>query len=290
MGLTVTTPSYAGEHAGVYIGAALKAAKSLDGLTILEGVKYKAVVNAASTTGLVAAATCDFTDAGSLTLTERVLTPAELQINTDFCKSTLLTHWQSANLRAGSANNGMDDDFAAFVMEYVGASMADSIEGAVWAGGIFTGFRSQLVADADVVDVTGTTLTAANIIAQMEAVVDAIPAGVYGKSDLNIYMGTAAYRLYVQAMSALGYVTGAIFGDNPINFQGVNIVLCPGMAANEMVAAQQSNLFFGTDLMDDVSLQIMDMNALDGSNNIRLVARFSAGVQYAVGGDIVLYA
>ena len=81
MSLVTSGHSFVGKHAGVYIGAALKAAKSLDNLTLLEGIKYKAVVNGASTTGMIADASCGFTDAGSLTLTERVLTPKRLQRN-----------------------------------------------------------------------------------------------------------------------------------------------------------------------------------------------------------------
>lgn len=297
MSLVTSGHSFVGKHAGVYIGAALKAAKSLDNLTLLEGIKYKAVVNGASTTGMIADASCGFTDAGSLTLTERVLTPKRLQINTDFCRETLLAHWQSADLAAG-ADNFLSEEFAAFTMEYVGSAMADAIEASIWDGndangGQFTGFTTDtvgtMVADATVNDVASVTLDANNIIAQMERVVDAIPAAVYGKSDLNIYAGSATYRLYVQALSALGYATGAIFGDNPINFQGINLVMCPGLPANTMVAAQKSNLFFGTDLLDDVSLKIMDMGAIDGSDNIRLVARFSGAVQHGNGADVVLY-
>ena len=297
MSLVTTGHSFVGKHAGVYIGAALKAAKSLDNITLLEGIKYKAVVNGASTTGMIADASCGFTDAGSLTLTERVLTPKRLQINTDFCRETLLAHWQSNDLAAG-ADNVMSEEFAAFVMEYVGSAMADAIEASIWDGndangGQFTGFTTDtvgtMVADSNVVDVASVTLTVGNIIAQMERVVDAIPTAVYGKSDLNIYVGSATYRLYVQALSALGYATGAIFGDNPINFQGINLVMCPGLPADTMVAAQKSNLFFGTDLLDDVSLKIMDMGAIDGSDNIRLVARFSGAVQHGNGADVVLY-
>jgi hypothetical protein len=47
-------------------------------------------------------------------------------------------------------------------------------------------------------------------------------------------------------------------------------------------------LFFGTDLLSDATrITLMDMAALDGSDNMRLVARYSAGVQTGVGADIV---
>ena len=57
-----------------------------------------------------------------------------------------------------------------------------------------------------------------------------------------------------------------------------------------MVAAQKSNLFFGTGLLADHNeVKLIDMADLDGSQNVRVVMRFTAGVQYGIGSDIVLY-
>jgi len=59
-----------------------------------------------------------------------------------------------------------------------------------------------------------------------------------------------------------------------------------------MVAAEKSNLFFGTNLLSDLgsaSAKLLDMQDLDGSDNVRIVLRFAAGVQYGVSQDIALY-
>ena len=113
------TSNYSGEHAGQYIGAALKSSKSLEFLTVLENVKFKRNITKVATSGLIKDATCDFTDAGTLTLTERVLTPKQLEINVDLCKKDLLADWQAAQMQAGRHNDGMSEDFAAFVMSYL---------------------------------------------------------------------------------------------------------------------------------------------------------------------------
>ena len=84
MGFSITS-NYAGDHAGQYIGAAMRSSKSIENLTVLENVKYKRNITKVSTSGLIVDATCDFTDAGTVTLTERVLNPKELQINVDLC-------------------------------------------------------------------------------------------------------------------------------------------------------------------------------------------------------------
>ena len=63
-----------------------------------------------------------------------------------------------------------------------------------------------------------------------------------------------------------------------------------GLGANKAVAAQKSNLFFGTGLLSDTTeVQVIDMAPLDGSRNVRVIMRFTAAVQTGIAGDIVWY-
>jgi hypothetical protein len=75
-----------------------------------------------------------------------------------------------------------------------------------------------------------------------------------------------------------------------MNFQGISLFPTGGLGDNVAVAAQKSNLFFGTGLLDDRNeVKVIDMADLDGSQNVRVVMRYTAGVQTGVGSDIVLY-
>jgi hypothetical protein len=57
-----------------------------------------------------------------------------------------------------------------------------------------------------------------------------------------------------------------------------------------MIAAQKSNLYFGTGILNDQNIvKVIDMADIDGSQNVRVIMRFTAGVQQIFGGDIVLY-
>jgi hypothetical protein len=47
------------------------------------------------------------------------------------------------------------------------------------------GFLSLMTADSDVIDVTATTVTAANVVEELGKVVDAIPSALYGKPGLD---------------------------------------------------------------------------------------------------------
>jgi len=298
-----TTSNYAGKAAGFYISAALRQANSMEFLTMIENIKFKSNIQKMAGANLVKDATCGFNEAGTLALTETILTPKNLQINTDICKSTLLDSWEALQMRAG-AGAPPPASFDDYVISYMGEIIANATETSVWTGndataGEFTGFVGggvgHLVTDGTVVDVAnvggaGTAFNAGNIIANLQNCTAAIATTVYTKEDLYIYMSPKSYRLYISAISTLGYVNAySMNGDYDAVFEGIKIAVCNGMKDDVLVAAERSNLFFGTDLLSDQTrIQLMDMSQLDGSDNMRLVARYSGGTQVGIGADTVL--
>ena len=294
-----TTSNFAGKAAGFYIAAALKASNSLDYLTMIENIIYKSNIQRMAGSGVVADATCDFNDAGTLALTEKVLEPKNLQINLDLCKSTLLDSWEALQMRAG-AGAPPPASFDDYVISYMGEIIAEATENDIWTGtavaGKFNGFLGAVTGyllpgvDGTVVqDAAGGAYTAGTIIAELQGAVASIPSTTLGKSDLHIYMSQKTYQYYISAVSTLGYVNAYnMNGEYEPMFEGYKLAVCNGMAENELVIAEKSNMFFGTDLLSDATrITLMDMAALDGSDNMRLVCRYSAGVQTGVGADIV---
>ena len=293
---TITGSSYAGEFEGKYLGAALLSADTLDkgGVTILPNVKYKAAMKVGAFGSLVRSADCDFDSSTStLTLTEKVLTPTELQVNLQLCKKELHSDWEAAQM-GFSAFDELPPLFSDFVIARVAAEVAKATEVSIWSGsageGSFDGFETLLAADATVVDVVGTTVDTSNVIAELQKIVDAIPSGVYGKEDLTIYVSQNIAKAYIGAQAALGYRELFHVGQTEMNFQGISLFPTGGLGDNVAVAAQKSNLFFGTGLTDDRNVvKVLDMADLDGSQNVRVVMRYTAGVQTGVGSDIDLY-
>tara|TARA_R100001443_G_scaffold76563_2_gene83995 strand:+ start:439 stop:1353 length:915 start_codon:yes stop_codon:yes gene_type:complete len=297
-----TTSNFAGKAAGFYISAALKEAKSLDYLTLIENIKYKSNIQRMAGSGVVADATCDFTDAGTLALTEKVLEPKNLQINLDLCKKTLLDSWEALQMRAG-AGAPPPASFDDYVISYMGEIIAQATEESIWEGtavaGKFNGFLGAATGyllpgvDATVIQSSASAAyTAANIIANLQTLTADMAANVpaiLGKDDLHIYMNNKTYAFYISAVSTLGYVNAYnMNGDYEPVFEGYKIAVCPGMADNQLVAAEKSNLFAGTDLLSDSTrITLLDLANLNGSDNMRLVARYSMGVQTGVGADIV---
>ena len=303
---TSITTTYAGEFAGKYISAALLSADTLEGggITIKPNVKYKEVMKTLSTNALVKDAACDFADQSVVTLAERILQPEEFQVNLELCKKDFRSDWEAIEM-GYSAFDTLPPSFADFLLGHIAAKVAQKTEETIWQGatanaGEFDGFEALLAADATVVDVTGTAVAAANVITEMGKVVDAIPTSVYGKEDLYIYVASNVARAYIRALGGFGAQGLGGSGVNnegttwfngaDLAFDGVKLFVCSGMSDNTMVAAQKSNLYFGTGLLSDHNeVKLIDMADLDGSQNVRVVMRFTSGVQFGIGADIVLY-
>lgn len=303
---TSITTTYAGEFAGKYISAALLSASTIEngGIEVKPNVKYKEVVKRLATDDLVKNATCDFDPTSTVTLTERILQPEEFQINLSLCKKDFRSDWEAIQM-GYSAFDNLPPTFQDFLLAHVAAKAAENNEISIWRGvnataGQFDGFVTLATADATVIDVAGTAITAANVIAEMGKVVDAIPARIYGKEDLYLYVSQNVARAYVRALGGFGASglgangTNAMgtqwFNNGSLSFDGVKVFVAEGLANNFMMAAQKSNLYFGTGLLADHNeVRLIDTSETLGDQNVRVVMRFTAGVQYGIGSEIVLY-
>lgn len=303
---TSITTTYAGEFAGKYISAALLSASTIEngGIEVKPNIKYKEVIKKIATDDVLKDATCDFDPTSTVTLTERIIQPEEFQVNLQLCKKDFRSDWEAVEMGV-SAFDSLPPSFADFLIAHVAAKVAQKNETNIWSGtnataGEFDGLVTLMTADADVIDVVGTTVTAANVIAELGKVVDAIPSTLYGKEDLNLYVSQNVARAYVRALGGFGAAGLGANGTNAqgtqwwnngsLSFDGVTIFVANGLGDNYIVAAEKSNLFFGTGLLSDHNeVKVIDMADIDGSQNVRIVMRLTAGVQYGIGSDIVLY-
>jgi glucokinase len=308
---TSITTTYAGEFAGKYIAAALLSSKTLEdgAIEIKPNVKFKEVIKKVATdSNVIKNATCDFTDTATITLTERILQPEEFQVNLELCKKDFVSDWEAVQM-GYSAYSDLPPAFSDFLIGHVAGLVAEKNESNIWGGvnataGEFDGFTVLMAADSDVNDAVNTgitSFTAANIISALGNVVDALPSAVYGKEDLTIYVPTAAFQAYVRALGGFGASGLGAAGvnaqgtqwynmGNALAFEGIKVQLTPGMPSDHIVAAQKSNLYFGTGLLSDHNeVKLIDMADIDGSQNVRVVMRFTAGVQYGIGSDVALF-
>ena len=305
---TSITTTYSGDFAGKYIAAALLSAPTLDkgGITIMPNVKYKQVIKRVATDGIIKNATCDFDPTSTITLTEKILQPESFQVNLQLCKTDFRSDWDAIQM-GYSAFDVLPKSFADFLIAHAAEKVAAGMETSIWQGvnataGEFAGIMTQLTTDAALPaaqEVAGTTVTAANVITELGKIVDACPAALYGKEDLTLYVSSNIYRAYVRALGgfaasgvgANGYDnkgTNQQLGD--LFFDGVRIFQANGLAANVALLSQKSNLYFATGLLNDMNeVKVLDMGDLDGSQNVRVIMRFTADAKYGFASDVVTY-
>ena len=297
---TITT-SYAGESAKKYIAAQLLEGTTLanGGMTIMPNVKHKSVIQKVDVSGLIANATCDFSDAGTVAISERVITLEEFQVNIKFCTKQFVDSWESAEMGASTFKN-MPSRFGDFIIGNFADQIAASVESSIWAGtnataGQVAGFETLWAADADVVDVTAGTVTSSNVIAELGKILDAAPNTIYGKEDLTLYVSRNMMKAYVRALAAQGggyenKVNMWYSPDTPLTFDGIPLFLANGLSDNTAALTQKSNLYFGTNLVSDMNeVRVIDTSETLGDQNARFVSRFAYGIQYGYGAEIVFY-
>ena len=304
---TSITTTYAGEFAGKYVSAML-----LSGNTIANGlievkpnIKFKEVLKRLEIDSIVANASCDFADTSTVTLTERIIEPKSLQVNLELCKTPFRSDWEAVSM-GFSAHDNLPKTFSDYFIGQLSAKIAAKTELDIWGGtagaGSFDGYQTLLLADAGhtgAKKIVGAAVTAANVIEALGDVIDAIPEQLLQDEGLYVYVANNVFRAYKRALGGFGAngLGGSGFdsqGNNQdINvtlFDGIKVVAVNGLPSNRMIATVKSNLFFGTGLLSDAQeIKILDMADIDGSQNVRFIARYTAAVQYAVVEDIVSY-
>lgn len=293
------TSNYAGEFAGKYIAAAVLSANTIanNGVTVIPNVKFKTTIKKAVVSGLVQNATCDFTDTGVVTLSDKVLSVEEKQVNLTLCKTPYQSDWEASQM-GYSAFDTLPSSFSDFFIAKILKDIALDTENFLWSA--TTGLGKLLKTDGANAIGTPLTITASNVITEMGRVIDGIPPAIYGNEGLRVYVSQNVAKAYVRALGGFSVAATANNGvqglgtqwynGQELTFDGVKIFVANGLPANTMVAAEIENLFVGFGLADDQNvIKTIDMQDIDGSKNVRFIARFTRGLQVGIGADAVTY-
>jgi hypothetical protein len=304
------TTTYSGADAKKFVRAALLSNNTIENgyITVLPNLYGdKQVMHKLSVDDVLKDASCDFDPTSTITQTERILTLKELNSNLQLCKNQYFSTWQAGEM-GNSAHSVLPKSFADFMLALVADKIAQKMETNIWRGnssntGEFDGFTRLMSLDAGLPsaqEVTGTTVDNSNVFAELYKIIDAMPSALYGKEDLNIYVSQNIYKAYVRALGGYGASgLGAAGVDNKgslwynnqaLSFEGIPLRMTNGLASNTAVLAQKENLFMGTKLLSDFNTaKVLDMSDLDGSDNVRVIYKMVAGVQYATIEDVVTY-
>ena len=294
--LNVTT-NFIGEVAGDYIGQMIREANTIsEGLvTVLPNITSPQFVRKIETaTGFVDYA-CGWAPDGSVTLSEKELAPKKIKWDWEFCKEDFRQLWTAAQMGFSAHNDNLPATEQAAILADAGKRIARKVDVDIWEGdgttGNFAGLIPALLLDADVVDVAvPVAITSANVVAELEKFIDAITDEVLQSSSLVIGVSTNVIRAIRKLYGSEGRTNGTFLNPNAAEFNGYTLTEIKALNANTMVSYDKSQVFFGTGLLSDHNeIRVKDMDESDLSGQVRMKVVLTGGVQYAYGGEIVLY-
>jgi hypothetical protein len=291
------------------IGAAISANDTLANgwVTQIDGIHAKGGISVTSMSNPIDAATCNFTDGDDITLTDKVLTLNDLQVNEQLCRKSIYpTYVGASTSRAGG--DAMSAAFQQHVLAEVAAKTAEHLEQLIWRGG--TGFpfgflsndgafdAAGLAASAlasatttSIVAITSDTLAQSEIQKVYAAAANSKPA-VLAASDAGIYVGPRTYAYYLEWLgtTANGYANFLTNQDfNSVRYLNLPVYRIPGLFNDVVVLARKKDLIVGTNLGTDLTeVKYIPVYEYDGSDNIRVVMRMGVGVQSGSASDVIV--
>lgn len=291
--------TYAGKDAVDFFSTALLAGGTKDLFRVVPGVKSKIKLPQYDAGSLIKDAGCSWSPAGEGTLSQKSFEVCDKEFQLELCVTTFEANFLGEYLRPGSNTGEVAPElFTNYMLGEVRKKIQNDLELAIWQGNatgatypqnICNGLLREMTGDTTVIDVTATTVSLANVIAQITRVYEAIPQTILTNPDLVIFVPTSIYRFYQQAIAAASNEAYYVGAKEP-NFLGIPLVWSPGLPNNCMVAGVKSNFILLTDLLDDYeTVQIVPQWNVAAVDTLRIAGRFKFGVSYLIGSEVVLY-
>lgn len=294
--IVTSLPNYVEEHRLPLIAEAVLGAKSAKLFTLQSDIKHAAALNLVnSTIEFGDGATCGWDPAGSQELTQRILTVGNIKVNMPYCERELLDKWlgYEVRVRAGIETLPFEEIFINEVLK----NIAEEVEVAIYQGDTtsqtnnlkyFDGLLKILNAEAGTIDVNAATQT--TLMDKIMAVYAAIPETAFSRGNVAILVGMDTFRAFTLELikeNLYHYDLGAPEGEFVLPGTKVRVIGVNGLNGTDtVIAASLRNLFFGTDLMND--MEVFDFWYSKDNQEFRLVVKFNAGVQVAFPDEVVL--
>lgn len=283
--------TYVDEQRLPLIRKAVLGARTAYHFNLMTGVKGATALNLLSTEVQFGnGAECGWHEAGSSTLSQRVLTPGAIAVNMSFCDKTLLKTWANYEVKvaAGQKKLPFEEDFLAGVGESINAKL----EKALWQGDTesedanlnkFDGIIK--IAEAATLGGTVTYASGDTVSATVAKIYAAIPAEAFNKGEVLLYMGADKYRTYIQELIANGnlVITNAVQDvamPDSVLIPGtdVRVIYVNGLnGTGKMFASYRDNFVYGVDMTGDE--EKYDLWYSQDNREHRLAVEFVAGTQ-----------
>ena len=299
---TNVSSNYAGTVAGEIIGAAFKEGDTLSAnvLTIAENVNYKFNLRKVAYADGTVDYTCGFAPAGTITLSEKVITPKKVKNDFDVCKEDFRQTWSEPSEGASASNPNAPQDIMEAISAEVLASQTQKVDDDIWnglsatAGEIGDGFLVQFAADGSVIKANngitaiGAATTEANVEANLKAALAAIPTALRRK-DVNVMVSANVWQAYMFYLTSKGIAWNGDTSEKRMGFAGYTLIEIQGLPDNTIICAERKNLVFATGLQADFNdLSLVDEDSIGLlTGNVRGKIVYNGGVGYYNSNEIV---
>ena len=280
--------TYVDEQRLPLIKKSVLGARTIGLINLQTGVKKASALNLINVTPTIQAGNCGFSDAGTATLSQRVLNAELLKVNMEYCDKDFLQYWTNFEVRsisAGKENMPFEEYFTTSVIEGINEKM----EKLVWTGnkdnaGEFDGLLTLLAGEDEVVSASGTGVYNAVKNAYKACPIEVLPKAV-------IFLGADSFRELMMEMVEKNFyhypADGAMTQEFVLPGTNTKVVAVNGLnGTKKIVVANPENLFFGCDMLDD--MESFDFFYSKDNRTYRLVVSFNGGTQVAYPNEVVV--
>jgi len=299
---TNVSSNYAGKEAGGIIGAAFLEGStlSLGVLTVAENVNYKMNLRKIAYADGTVNYSCGHAPAGTITLSEKVITPKKVKNDFTVCKEDFRQTWSEDSMGASASNvNAPSDIMEAIQLELL-SSQAAKVDDDIWnglnatAGEIGDGFIVQFAADGAVIKANngitaiGAATTEATVEANLKIALNAIPVSLR-KKDVQVLVSSDVFQAYTFYLISKGIAWNGTSDDKTAKFGRYNLVEIQGLPDNTIICSEKKNLVFATGLSSDSNTVALEDEDAIGllTGNVRGKIVYSAGVGYYNSNEVV---
>lgn len=278
---------YVEEHNLPLIKKSVLGGRTISLINLQTGVKKASALNLINVNPTIQAGNCGFSDAGSATLSQRVLNAELLKVNMEYCDKDFLQYWSGYEVKVGAGKETMpfEEYFTTSVIEGINEKM----ERLVWNGdkdnaGEFDGILTILAGEDEVVSASGTGVYNAVKNAYKACPIEVLPKAV-------IFLGADSFRELMMEMVEKNYyhypANGADVQEFVLPGTNTKVVAINGLnGTKKIVVANPENLFFGCDMLDD--MESFDFFYDRSSRTYKLIVSFNGGAQIAYPNEVVV--
>jgi len=289
---TTVTSRYNGNLAGEIIGQALLKSDTIEkGLvTVLPNILGTGALPKITHSNTFAAYDCAFAATGTQTYVDKALVTKRFRLDSEHCKGDYRNTFQAELAGDYGNSQGIPATIQEAILAQILADFGKSLDNNIWNGNDgstqFNGFLTQFAADAEVIDITGTTVTVANVVSAMTAVYNAIPEAIMGEADVVMVVSPGVARAYKQALASQGLNTFNF--DKELDFLGIRVESIGALPSSNIVAYRIKNLAMGTGLESDLNdVKLTDLSDYSNNDIVQATISFNGGVAYYFGAEVV---